>query len=66
VPYTVWYPSSQVQLSSRVESRRDVLWVGQVFFTPVQHQVPASHGSHAALATPAYPGLQWHASVLVL
>jgi hypothetical protein len=65
-PCTVWYPSSQVQLSSRVESAGDVLWAGQVFRTPVQHQVPGSHAAHGALATPAYPGAQWHASAPVL
>lgn len=51
-------PSAQKQSVGRVDRGADVQLVGQRLTTPVQHQVPGSQASHAALATPAYPGEQ--------
>lgn len=55
---TVWKPSAQKQLLTRVALTLEVQFMGHAFGTPVQHQKPGPHGWHGALCVPLYPAAQ--------
>jgi hypothetical protein len=55
---TDWYPSWQKHCSTRAAPGSEVLFMGQAFCTPVQHQKPGSHGLHAAFWVPLKPAAQ--------